>query len=274
MRGLLLLTLLALSGCTQLIFQPHKAHLLDPAKLGVEVESHYFTTADGVQLHGWLLPAKGEKVAGNVLFLHGNAENISTHIGSVWWLPKYGFNVFIFDYRGYGLSQGEPSLDGLMLDFHAALDTFRAIEGVKEKGMVVFGQSLGAAITISALARTPQREGLRGVVIEGAMTSFRDLSRELLANSWLTWPLQWPLALTIDDRYRPIDDIARLKGLPLLIVHSRSDEVIPFHHGEALFRAAAEPKQFWTVEEARHISAFIDERNQLRLIDWLKHVYP
>jgi fermentation-respiration switch protein FrsA (DUF1100 family) len=274
MRGLLLLLLLALTGCTQLIFHPYREHLIDPAELGVEVESHYFTTADGLRLHGWLLPAKGEKVAGNILFLHGNAENISTHIGSVWWLPKHGFNVFLFDYRGYGLSQGAPTLDGLMLDFQAALDTFGAIEGVKEQGLVVFGQSLGAAIAISGLARMPQREEIRGLVVEGAMTSFRELGRELLANSWFTWPLQWPLSLAIDDRYRPIDDIAKLKGLPLLIIHSRTDDVIPFHHGEALFKAAAEPKQFWAVQQARHIAAFVDEGNQLRLVDWLNSLEP
>ena len=274
MRPLLVLLLVTLSGCTQLIFQPLKPHLNDPEALGIETESHYFTTPDGLRLHGWLLPASTDKVVGNILFLHGNAENISTHIGSVWWLPKHGFNVFIFDYRGYGYSQGEPSLDGLITDFDTALKHYLNIEGVKEKGLVIFGQSLGSAITISALARMPEREAVRGIVIEGGMTSFRDLSRELLASSWLTWPLQWPLGLTIDDRYRPVDDIKKLEGEQLLIIHSRSDEVIPFHHGQELFEAARDPKTFWPVERARHIASFLDEKNQLRLVDWLKARFP
>ncbi len=273
MRLSLAFLVITLTGCTQLIFQPHKPHLNDPAKLGIQVESHYFTTADGLRLHGWLLPAVGDEVKGNILFLHGNAENISTHIGSVWWLPQHGFNVFIFDYRGYGHSEGEPSLDGLITDFNAALKTFIGFEGIREKGVVVFGQSLGAAVTISALTRMPEREMIRGVVIEGSPTSFRDLARELLAKSWLTWPLQWPLALTIDDRYRPVDEIGKLEGKPLLIIHSRSDEVIPFHHGEQLFAAAREPKTFWPIAQVRHIASFVDEQNQLRLIDWLNALY-
>ncbi len=270
-RLLLLLLVAALSGCSHLIFYPHKQHLLDPAKLGVEYESHTFSTEDGLRLHGWLLPAQTDEVKGNILFAHGNAENISTHIGSVWWMPQHGFNVFLFDYRGYGHSEGEPSLDGVMLDFRAALDTFREMDGVAEQGVFVLGQSLGAAVSISALAAMDDHSGIKGIVIEGGMTSLRKLARELLANSWLTWPLQWPLSLTIDDRYRPVDDIAKLDGTPLLIIHSRSDEVIPYHHGEALYAAAAEPKEFWALDNTRHIAALASEENQQQLVAWLIH---
>ena len=120
MRLLLPALLLLISGCTHLIFQPLKPHLIDPAQHGIVAEEHYFTTKDKVRLHGWLLPAQGES-RGTLLFLHGNAENISTHIRSVWWLPKHGYNVFLFDYRGYGRSEGNPTLDGSLLDLRAAM---------------------------------------------------------------------------------------------------------------------------------------------------------
>lgn len=267
------LLLLLLSGCTQLIFQPMRPHRNDPAQLGITVEEHSFTTEDGLRLHGWRLPAQGE-LRGTLLLLHGNAENISTHIGSVWWLPQHGYSVYLFDYRGYGQSEGSPSLDGLMLDLRAAMQWVLGSPEARDKGLVVFGQSLGASIAVSGLARMAQREAIRGVVLEGGMTSFRQVARELLANSWLTWLFQWPLSFTIDDRYRPIDDIAKLEGIPLLLIHSRSDAVIPFHHGEELFAAAREPKAFWPLEQGAHIAAFAEEQNQRRLLEWLGRHFP
>jgi fermentation-respiration switch protein FrsA (DUF1100 family) len=110
---------LLLAGCTGLIFQPLSQHLLTPDRLGLAYRDIRFTAADGVSLHGWFLPATAPR-QGSVLFLHGNAQNISTHIASVAWLPGAGFDVFLFDYRGYGRSAGEPSLDGVHLDFSAA----------------------------------------------------------------------------------------------------------------------------------------------------------
>ena len=88
----------------------------------------------------------------------------------------------------------------------------------------------------------------------------------------VTWLFQWPLALLIDDRYRPIDDIGQLKGLPLLLIHSRSDTIIPFHHGERLHGAAQKPKTFWGVENTRHIATFRNEVNQDRLVKWLESI--
>ena len=117
--GVLMLCI-ASTGCSSFFFQPHKQHYRDPGKIGLAFEDVYFPTNDNLKLHGWFLPAQGE-VKGTVLFLHGNAENISTHIGSVYWLPARGFNVFLPDYRGYGKSEGAPSLAGSMADIESAL---------------------------------------------------------------------------------------------------------------------------------------------------------
>lgn len=270
--ALALLTLL-LTGCTSLVFQPSRQALFDPTRVGIHPIDDYFTTADGLRLHAWRLPAEG-KVKGNVILLHGNAQNITTHIGSVYWMPHYGFNVYLFDYRGYGSSQGEPTLPGLQLDFQAALARFDATRG-NDQGIVVFGQSLGSLIAITGLARmTPaQKRDVCGLVVEGAFTSLRSVAREDLAKFWLTWPFQWPLSFTVSDRYRPVDDIAKLKGLPILIVHSHADQVIPFREGQELFAAAQPPKQFWAVDHAKHIEAFNDEKMRERLAAYLDGVF-
>jgi len=273
LAALLLLILTALPGCTHLAFQPMRQHVLDPASVNIEYQEQWLETSDGVRLNAWWLPHQGEE-KGTILLLHGNAENISTHIGSVWWLPQYGYNVLLFDYRGYGRSSGEPSMDGIQLDMAAAMDWLFQRQDIDTSRIVVFGQSLGAATAITGLAASPYRTRVRGLIVEGAFTSYRELTRELLANSWLTWLFQWPLSLTIDDRYRPIDSIRQLNDVPLLIIHSRSDQVIPFHHGEELYAAAGGRKQFWALDNVRHIAAFSDEGYRQQLLVYLEDLPP
>jgi uncharacterized protein len=264
LAGLAVLAL-ALTSCTSLVFQPMRELVLTPGEIGLDWREVAFTTADGVRLDGWFLPARAPR-QGSVLFLHGNAENISTHIASVAWLPGAGFDVFLFDYRGYGRSQGEPSLDGLQEDFAAALRTLIAMPAADPERIVVFGQSLGGALAITGLAASPDKSRVRALVVEGAFTSLRALAREKLAGFWLTWPLQWPLGFTIDDRYRPVDVIGELAPMPVLIIQGEADQVVPREQGIALFEAAGQPKQLWLLPDTGHIQAFarIDNRRRLR----------
>jgi fermentation-respiration switch protein FrsA (DUF1100 family) len=272
MRRLLALLLgLSLSACTGLVFYPTREYALTPDQIGLAYREVDFLTADGIRLHGWFLPAEPPRV-GSILFAHGNAENISTHIGSVAWLPAAGFDVLLFDYRGYGRSEGAPSLAGLQLDFEAALRLLLEAPEFGTDRVVVFGQSLGAALAITALADSPNRDRVQGLVVEGAFTSYRDLAREKLGGFWLTWPLQWPLGFTIDDRYRPIEAIARLAPMPVLLIHGEDDRVVPAHHARDLFAAAGEPKDLWLVPETGHIQAMARPEVRAHLLDYLHTV--
>ncbi|NIV36441.1 MAG: alpha/beta fold hydrolase, partial [Anaerolineae bacterium] len=139
--------------CTGLFYQPDRTLYHTPAELRLAYEEVFFHAADGTRLHGWWLPAESETPRATVLFLHGNAENISTHIASVHWLPAAGYAVFLFDYRGYGRSEGMPTPAGVALDAQAALRYLVEQRGLRDRSLVVFGQSLGGAIAIDTVAR-------------------------------------------------------------------------------------------------------------------------
>lgn len=270
-RSLILFILVfALTGCNHLIFLPEKAHYPIPDDLGIERQTHFFRTPDGLLLHGWFIPAVEAPTRGTILFLHGNAQNISTHLRAVWWLPHYGYNVFLFDYRGFGYSQGEPSLAGLHQDVPAALDYLFDELPVDPDRVILYGQSLGASLAVTAAPRSRHFDQLRGVVIEGAFTGYRQVAREALSDWWLTWPLQWPLSFTITGDYRAIVHIADISPIPLLIIQGADDQVIAAHHGADLFEAARQPKQRWVVENAGHNNVLSGETARRKFIDYLK----
>lgn len=262
---------LLLQGCTYLIFQPMEQMVRTPADVGIEYRDLQYPVDDGTLLHGWFLPADG-KARGTILFLHGNAENISTHLGSVWWLPTEDYNVVLYDYRGYGRSEGTPTLDTMLPDFEVVLRMTRRLPEVQGKPIIVFGQSLGGTVAVSAVARSPQREHIAALIIEGAFSDYRRIARDKLSEFWLTWPFQLPLSFTIDGNFRPLEDIPNISPMPLLVIHGDADNIIPQHHAEALFEAAREPKQFWLIEGAPHIGALIKPEMRSRFTDYLDSI--
>jgi alpha-beta hydrolase superfamily lysophospholipase len=256
-----------LAGCTQVFFQPHRNLIDTPARVGVAYQNEYFQAADGTRLNAWFLPARGE-AKGTVLFLHGNAENISTHFYSVVWLPAQGYNVLALDYRGYGASDGVPTLAGVQLDIDAAMRNLLTHQGVDPKRIVLLGQSLGGALAVHYAAHGANRSKLRALVIDSAFSDYRQITREKLAGFALTWPLQWLPWLTVDNDYAPIDSIAAL-SMPLLFIHGDSDRVIPPHHSRQLFERAREPKELLVVPGAGHIQSLNSPAAREYLVEYL-----
>lgn len=270
MRGLLMSVIcaLGLAGCTGLMFHPLDEQRLTPAALGLTFRDISITTQDGVRLHAWYLAAQGE-TKGSILFLHGNAGNISTHIAAVYWLPPLGYNVLLFDYRGYGLSDGIPTLAGVHADAEAALRRLRKLPNGGETPIIVFGQSLGGAVAISILRRSPHACAVEALIVEGAPSGYRAIAREKLASSWLTWLLQVPLSWSINDNFRPLEDIAKLSPMRKLVIGSTGDKIVPMNHAQALFAAAAEPKTLWEVQGLPHNATFALARYREALVAWL-----
>jgi uncharacterized protein len=271
LRWLILLSCAAVTGCTQLFFYPMKQEVRTPADIGLGYEDVYFPGGNHQTLHGWYLPAVGRARA-TVLFLHGNAENISTHIGSVFWLPERGFNVLIFDYQGYGRSGGAPSIPGALSDVEAALGLL-VLHGERYGGpVIVFGQSLGGALAIRAVVDSAYRTHIKGLVVDSAFADYRLIAREKLAGFWLTWPLQWPLSLTIDNDYSPLPEVREVSPIPLLIMHGEEDRVIPVHHARLLYEQAQKPKSIWIFSDGSHGGAINYPDARGRLVDYLNRL--
>jgi hypothetical protein len=259
---------LLLSGCTQMFFQPHRVLVDTPARRGIEYQPVNLQGADGTRLHAWYLPARG-KASATVLFLHGNAENISTHFNSIAWMPAAGFNVLALDYRGYGASEGSPSLSGVQLDIDAAMRNLISRPDVDPRRIVVFGQSLGGALAIHYAAHTDMRANLRAVIADSAFSDYRKITQEKLANFFLTWPFQLLPWLTVDNDYSPVASVGQLSPISLLLIHGDRDTVVPFHHSRILFERAKEPKELWIVPGAGHIQSLNSESIRSRLIEFL-----
>lgn len=251
--------LLVLPGCTHLFYQPDRFLYYPPEKLGYKAVDVHFTAADGTKLFGWWFPAQDKsgaldpKPKGTIVQFHGNAENISSHYASLVWLTREGYNLFAFDYRGYGLSEGEASPEGVYLDGMAALD--KAWELRKGRKFVVYGQSLGGAIAMRAFKDFRHQEQTSLVVLDSTFVSYQTVARRILASRWYTWILSPLPYLLVSDKYSAADALAQNKT-PLLVIHDEHDPVVPFADGEDIFAMATSRKEFWRLDDGRHIAVF------------------
>jgi fermentation-respiration switch protein FrsA (DUF1100 family) len=248
----------ALSGCIERqFFYPDRTAYTTPAQFGLRSQDVWIPGPNGSRLHGWWIPAQGP-ARGTVLHLHGNAANISNHLPLVAWLPAAGFNLLTFDYRGYGESTGggEPTLDGVVDDGLAALAWVRQAPGVDPQRLIVLGQSLGGATALRAVARDPA--GVKLLVVDCGFSSYRGIARDAAQGSWLRWVAPAALLALPGPQADPITAARALK-VPLLVMHSSDDAVVPIAHGRAIYAAAPEPKQWLEVQHTQHVDGLAHE---------------
>ena len=226
---------------SRFIYFPEREIVVTPDEIGLSYESVRFEAADGVKLSGWFVPA--EKSRAVILFCHGNAGNISHRLESIEVFHRLGLSAFIFDYRGYGESEGRITERGTYLDAEAAWHYLVQERGVDPTEIIVFGRSLGGAIA----AWLAQDHTPNALVIESTFSSVRDIAAEL-------YPYL-PVRLISRFDYDAADYLRRV-NCPVLIVHSRDDEMISFRHGRRLFEAAHEPKEFLEIR-GTHNDGFI-----------------
>ncbi len=267
-RLLSLVLLLALGGCTQLFFVPGRSLVQLPSDRGYAYENVWLKSADGTRLHAWYVQPADEP-RGTLYFLHGNAQNISTHINAMWWLVDAGYRVLALDYRGYGRSSGSPDLPEVFDDIAAGT---RWLEERKklEEPVYLFGQSLGASLALRYLADAPDaRAFYDGVIVEAAFARYGATARHVASQFFLTWPFQYPVQWFLSDAYDALDGMPALSPLPLLMIHSRDDEIIPFENAELLYAAAGEPKRLMKTT-GPHIFGMADERVRNAILAFLK----
>ena len=268
---LLLISVSFLSGCTGLFFHPTRHKYSNPLDEGYECEGMYFESKDGTRLTGIWFPSTAANPKGTIVHFHGNAQNMTSHYRYISWITSPGYNVFTFDYRGYGASDGTAgSMKDAVEDSVAALQAVLEIPGVNPDKIILFGQSLGTAMAIAAAAESNFEPA--ALVLEGSIYSYKSIARSYLARHWVTWPILWLPTVAITGNYVPKNEIRKIKA-PKLFLHSVKDNIVPYSQGTRLFKAAPEPKTFLDVPNG-HIEAFTFYGNYFspRLLKFLDEV--
>lgn len=249
--GYLIILLLMYLFQDRLLFMPASEMVQNPADVGIDAEDLWAETEDGVRIHGWYFP--NEEFNNVIVLSHGNAGNISYRVDIARTLLNTGAAVLMYDYRGYGKSEGRPSEQGLYRDILAVTKALMDEKGYASEDIFHYGRSLGGAV--AAYAATQIRPG--GLVLDSAFINLRMMVGDV-------YPFV-PSALT---KYRfPTESyLRRLNGLPVMIMHSPQDEIIPYHHSERLYEIAGEPKQFIELR-GRHNENFYASR-ELIMKSW------
>lgn len=220
------------------IFYPSPDIVDNPHSIGLEFDDVTFFTRDGLRLHGWFVPHGQSQTT--LIWFHGNAGNISHRLANIRLLHELAkIHVFIFDYRGYGRSEGKVSEEGTYLDGEAAVEYLRRDRGAEPKRTVFFGRSLGAAVA----AEMATRVNPMALILESPFASIREMARE-------TFPYL-PIDYLLRTKYDVVDKVRKVKS-PVLVLHGDRDEIVPFSQGKKVFDAAFEPKRFYTIVGAGH----------------------
>jgi fermentation-respiration switch protein FrsA (DUF1100 family) len=254
-------SMLGKNGGNKLFYFPTKDTPATPAEHGLVFENVTFSTSDQVKLHGWLIPvAKGQTVKGTVVFSHGNAGSIGHHLSFVDWLPRRGYQLLMYDYRGFGKSEGIPSREGLVRDVEAAFSFVQQRKETAAGKIFSFGHSLGGAKSITALARASV-PGLRAVITDGTFASYEQMAMIMAGNFGKN---------LVSDELSPKDVVAQLP-VPLLMIHGTDDEVVPLAQGKALFEAARPRKTFYQVSGGRHGDSLSRNKGEYRekMLEWM-----
>ncbi|MBD3307502.1 alpha/beta fold hydrolase [candidate division KSB3 bacterium] len=206
-----------------------------------QLEECTFQTDDGLTLHGWLArtPARGTEQPPTLLFLHGNAGNLTHRRSNVAALLEFGVDVFIFDYRGYGKSEGTPDEQGLYADALAAYEYLLSHDDVDPQRLVVFGRSLGGAVAVELAMRRPCAK----LIVESTFTSIKDMTQEMFGGL--------PIHYLVRTKFDSLSKIGQV-DVPLLVIHGSRDTIVPVEHGRRLFAAANQPKWWYEIAGADH----------------------
>jgi fermentation-respiration switch protein FrsA (DUF1100 family) len=215
----------------------------DISQFSGHIEDCTFQTEDGMTLHGWFAHALSEQhVDGEprtLLFFHGNAGNITHRITNIAYLVQLGINVFIFDYRGYGKSEGVPNEQGLYADAVAAYEYLLSRNDVHKEKIVFFGRSLGGAVAVDLATR----RSCEKLILESTFTSVKDMTKTMFGSL--------PVHYLVKTKFDSLSKIGTIH-VPLLSIHGDRDTIVPFGLGKRLFAAANEPKIFYEIQGADH----------------------
>ena len=240
----------------QFLYSPLREVPYTPDELGLDFEDVVFQSSDGLKLTGWYVPAGNSKLT--VLFCHGNGGNMMHRLDSINILYNLGLNCFIFDYRGYGKSEGKPSEEGTYLDARAAYEWLIDEKRLSPNNIIIFGRSLGGTIA----AQLASKVEAKSLIVESAFTSYIDIGKKF----YPYMPVRWFARFN----YNTLDYIKAVH-CPVMIIHSRNDEVVPFEFGLELYESSNEPNKFVEIFGS-HNDGFLvsSEIYKKAWLNWLK----
>lgn len=237
---------------SSLVFFPMRSVDMTPQKIGLDFEEVRLKTRDGIMLSSWFIPAEEQR--GVLLFCHGNAGNISHRLESIRIFHDLGLSVLIFDYRGYGGSEGSISEEGTYLDAEAAWEYLVEERHIDPSEIILFGRSIGGAIA----AQLATRKEAGGLILESSFTSITDLGAQL-------YPYL-PIRLLSRYHYDTSSYLQQI-NIPLLVIHSPDDEIIPFTHAKALYEIANEPKELMKITGDHNAGFYLSGEYYINGID-------
>jgi uncharacterized protein len=247
--NLLFVTILSttlVGGCRiedRFIFHPDHVTDRDPNHIGLTFENVFFTTQDGIRLHGWFIPH--QEARATLVWFHGNAGNISDRLLNIKLLhDRIKINIFIFDYRGYGRSEGTASEKGTYLDGEAAIEHLLGRDDAAARRLILFGRSLGAAVAAEMAIRFISL----GLILESPFVSIREMARAIFPSL--------PIGYLLRTQYDTLEKV-RLVKTPIMILHGDHDATVPFAQGKRVFEVAAHPKRFHRIVGASHNDTFL-----------------
>lgn len=275
------------ASTSRLYFYPKSQWIRTPAVYGLEYQDVWLKSVDGTSVHAWWIPAQtgsdlgaeanAKQPSTNILYLHGNAQNISSHIASVAWLSKAGYGLLALDYRGFGASEGRPLMPDVLQDVEAAASWLVAHQPDSE--LVVLGQSMGASLAVDFVAQSQHRYGVDVIVLESPFASFGDAARDAVTSSWLGW-LLWPFTWLVPSQWDPEKHAPNIE-VPVLLIHSRDDQVINIQQGRRVFAALGRASEndshhsnisvhCWREVNGPHIAAFSSADNRRAVEEFLR----
>jgi len=250
-------------GANNLFYLPINFSDTLPSDHGYKFKNVEIVSKGEIKLHGWVIHTPKEVIKGVIVFSHGNTGSVNNHFGFCSWLLKEGYDVLMFDYRGYGKSEGEPERQGLVDDVIASIDYAGNQKEWAKLPIISFAHSLGVAKTVVALDQMKQKARVKAAIFWAGFSSYVKMAEEIVGNR---------ADEIVTNELSPIDHLDKLKTIPKLFVHGKKDKVIPFSHSEEMYERSNGSKKLMLSDDGGHNNALWknDKKLQKQIIAWLE----
>lgn len=254
-NALFLAFLFLLESCGGLFYRPSREVFLHPELTADKPDDLFLPGPEGKKLHAFYFHHHGEEPThALVIFYHGNGQNITAFFPRLLWLLEQPYDFLIFDYEGYGLSEGSASAEHTVKDGEAVLRWARLQNPTLP--LVVYAHSLGGEVALRNAIDFSHELKISLVMVDGTFASYQRIGRRKLAQHILSWPFQWLPWILVSDHYAAEGEIAKIAPVPLIVAHGTADPIVEVIEGEEIFAEAASPKEFWKIEGGKHEGAF------------------